>query len=393
MTKNPNPKLTKKTAYTGFEQGPIRPPSEAESLLIRVTRNCPWNRCEFCPVYKGARFSVRSADHVKRDIDQIHLILDKMHQASPAGFTHPDPGRMEDIADPGEPGNRQALQAALHWMNSGMQSIFIQDANSLILKPGELIDILTHLKQRFPWVRRITSYARSHTISRISDADMNAIGAAGLNRIHIGLESGSDAVLSLMKKGATKAVHIKAGRRVKQAGIELSEYVMPGLGGRALSMDHARETADALNQINPEFIRLRTLAIPTHLGLYDDFQSGRFEKLTDVMTVKEILAFIRDLTGITTRLKSDHILNLFQDLEGVLPEDKARLTGMLQTFLDLDPELQCRYQVGRRLGLVAGLDDMDTPAVQRRIDEVCRQHGITSDTVDAVIDELMRRFI
>ena len=97
-----------------------------------------------------------------------------------------------------------ALQAAVHWYSSGLRSVFLQDANSLIIKPANLVDILNHLKKRFPWVDRITSYARSHTIARIADEDLKAFCEAGLDRIHIGLESGSDQVLKMVKKGSTK---------------------------------------------------------------------------------------------------------------------------------------------------------------------------------------------
>ncbi len=123
-----------------------------------------------------------------------------------------------------EPRDQQAFHAAFNWLAGGATSVFIQGANSLIIKPADLVDILTYLKARFPWVERIASYARAHTLARIEDDDLKAIGDAGLNRIHTGLESGSDNVLALVKKGATKEIQIKAGLKVKRAGIELSEY-------------------------------------------------------------------------------------------------------------------------------------------------------------------------
>ena len=197
-------------SYQGFEQGPIRPPSEAYSLLIRVTRNCPWNRCTFCPVYKGSRFSIRPVDHVKKDIDAVHRCVEIIRQ------TADESGRIlrsevrKGIEDY-EKLDPQAFNAALNWFVGGMNSVFIQDANSLIIKPSSLVEILIHLKKHFPWVERVTSYARSHTIARIKDSDLKAIRDAGLNRIHIGLESGSDKVLKMVKKGVTKATQVKAG--------------------------------------------------------------------------------------------------------------------------------------------------------------------------------------
>ena len=378
--------------YQGVEQGPIRPPSEAYSLLIRVTRNCPWNRCTFCPVYKGLRFSVRAVDHVKKDIDAVHTSIQLIRDMADQ-FGRIRRAEIRSAAgNSGQP-DAGAFNAAVNWFAGGMNSIFIQDANSLIIKPNDLIEILIHLKNRFPRVERITSYARSHTIARIKDSDLKKMKDAGLNRIHIGLESGSDTVLKMAKKGVTKATHIKAGLKVKKAGMELSEYIMPGLGGREYSRIHALETADALNRINPDFIRLRTLAIPNSVALFDDWEAGRFKKCSDLEMAKEILFFIQALTGITSVVKSDHILNLFETVEGTLPQDKENMLEILRAFLAMVPERQCVYQVGRRLGFFSRISDMDSPHRLKKAEKACRQFGVTAENVDEVIDELMKRFI
>jgi len=381
-----------KETYQGFEQGPIRPPSEANSLLIRVTRNCPWNRCSFCPVYKGSRFSIRPKEHVIRDIDSVWRHIGALQQkATDAGGLSRRELR-QTIQDTDRQ-DLQAFNAALNWYTTGMRSIFLQDANSLIVKPAHLIEILGHLRLRFGDVERITSYARSHTISRIKDADLQAMRDNSLNRIHIGLESGSDQVLKLVGKGVTKATHIKAGLKVVKAGMELSEYVMPGLGGRDLSQAHALETADALNRINPHFIRLRTLALPNGIPLFDAWQAGRFDKCSDVEMAQETLLFLETLDGINSVVKSDHILNLFQEVEGTLPEDKDHMTGVLKDFLALAPDQQCLYQVGRRLGVFSRLSDMQNTYRREKTEQICRELGVTPDNVDQVIDELMKRFI
>ncbi|MBC2713959.1 MAG: radical SAM protein [Desulfobacteraceae bacterium] len=382
----------KEKTYSGFEQGPIRPPSEAHSLLIRITRNCPWNRCTFCPVYKGSTFSLRPVDHVIHDIDDISRHINALRQmGNQSGqISREDLNTYNTTLDASE---RQTFHAAVNWFACGMESIFLQDANSMIIKSKDLVDILRHLMKCFPWVDRITSYARSHTIARISDEDLKSFAQAGLNRIHIGLESGSDEVLKRVKKGVDKKTHIKAGQKVKKAGIELSEYVMPGLGGKELSETHALETADALNRINPDFIRLRTLAIPNSVELYDEYASGRFEKLTDVETAKELLLFLENLEGITSTIKSDHILNLFEEVEGKYPEDKDRITGVIRKFLEMDPHQRMLYQVGRRLGLFSRLSDLNNSQLTARAEEACRQYGINPENVDHMIDELMKRFI
>ena len=378
--------------YQGFEQGPIRPPSEANSLLIRVTRNCPWNRCTFCPVYKGSRFSLRPRDHVIKDIDSVFRSVEIIQRTTREKGKIPimeirKAAGIDHHLDP------RAFSAALTWVAGGMKSVFIQDANSLIIKPSDLVAVLTHLKTRFPWIERITSYARSHTIARISDDNLKTIKEAGLNRIHIGLESGSDNVLKMTQKGVTKEIHIKAGLKVKRAGMELSEYVMPGLGGKTYAREHAVETADALNRINPDFIRLRTLALPDSVKLCDDYASGYFEKCTDLMTAEETLLFIESLNGISSVVKSDHILNLFQNLEGKLPEDKENMLGILRRFLAMTPERRCIYQVGRRLGFFSRMRDMENPRRLERAEKASRDFGITPENVEGMVEQLMKKFI
>ncbi len=377
-------------AYQGFEQGPIRPPSEAESLLIRVTRNCPWNRCTFCPVYKGAAFSLRPVDHVIQDIEAVHHELSRIREAAGdrEGMTHSDVSRLAAGA-----ADRPAFFAALNWFSRGMESVFLQDANSLVMKPADLVAVLEHVKRRFPWVARVTSYARSRTVARISDTDLAAIRRAGLSRIHIGMESGSDRVLERVCKGAAKADHVKAGQKVKAAGMELSEYVMPGLGGRELSEEHARESADALNQINPDFIRLRSLAIPPTAPLWEEYQKGLFKPLKDVEAAAEILTFIESLSGITSMVKSDHILNLFEEVEGRLPGDREKMASVVKTFLAMDPERRTLFQVGRRMGLFRTLADLSDPGRAGQVGQVIQSMGVTPENVDETIYELMRRFI
>ncbi len=197
--------------YRGFEQGPIRPPSEAASLLLRVSRNCPWNRCAFCPVYKGAKFSLRPVDHVLRDIDAVHRHVETLLESTGPG-TPPPRDQVESALRALPEEERAAFSAACHWICAGsMKNVFLQDANALFMRTGELLRIIGHIRQRFPDVRRVTAYARSHTVARKPAEDLAALAGAGLNRLHIGMESGSDAVLAGMKKGVTKAEQITAG--------------------------------------------------------------------------------------------------------------------------------------------------------------------------------------
>ena len=380
--------IKQKQYYHGFEQGPIRPPSEANSLLIRVTRNCPWNHCTFCSVYKGAKFSLRLVEHVIADIDSIFAAVTMIHEELDQRGTL-TPQQLQALAGQFPGGSPGVFHTAANWLIRGEGSVFLQDANSLVIKPEWLIAILTHLKQRFPWVTRVTSYARSHTINRISDEHMAQIAHAGLSRIHIGMESGADAVLEKTRKGVTKEQHITAGRRVKNVGIELSEYVMPGLGGVELSREHAIETADALNEINPDFIRLRTLAVPPGIPLFDEYRSGAFEKCSDVAVAREIRTFVAALDGITPTLKSDHFYNLLQEVEGQLPQDQDKMLQIIDRYLALPAEEQTLYQVGRRAGLFQTLGDLVSPAHRTQAERICQRLAITPDNVDQVLQETL----
>ena len=180
--------------YKGFEQGPIRPPSEASSLLIRLTRNCPWNQCTFCRVYKKGKFSLRIVENIIKDIDVLHGYIKGVKQiVKPGGYIGNEV--INTLYNSFKEKDRVAFNAAMNWYASGMESIFLQDANSLIMKPDDLVFVLEHIKKCFPDVERITSYARSHTIARIKQDDLQRMARAGLNRIHVGMESGSDLVL------------------------------------------------------------------------------------------------------------------------------------------------------------------------------------------------------
>ncbi len=377
--------------YDGFEQGPIRPPSEADSLLIRITRNCPWNKCTFCPVYKSQTFSLRPVEHVLKDIDSVRFYVELIEQArqNAGPLSRRD---LQALADRGS-GDRRAFHAAYGFVAGGMQSIFLQDGNSLIIKPENLIKILLHLTASFPMVTRITSYARSHTVAKISDEHLQMMAAAGLNRIHIGLESGSDSVLKKVRKGVDKATQIVAGQKIKKAGMELSEYYIPGLGGQALSLENAEETADALNQINPDFIRLRTLALPASAPLTEAFESGNFDKMGEVGTARELLFFLENLEGISSRVKSDHVLNLFSEIDGTLPVDKERMIRPIREFLALDPEDQMLFCIGRRTHRISRVSDLSDLQKRKYAEQVCTELGATVENMDQVIDALMQRFI
>jgi radical SAM superfamily enzyme YgiQ (UPF0313 family) len=360
-----------------YEMGPIRPPSEASSLLIRVTRNCEWNRCLFCPVYKDTEFSVRPIEYIKHDIDLIREYIDFLQ----------NPTDNIVIEEP------LAYDSAMRWNIYNTRSVFLQDADALAIGAHNLTEILNHLMDTFPNIERVTSYSRSSTINKMSLDDLFMLRKAGLSRIHVGMESGSDAVLKMVRKGASKSIHIQAGVKVKGAEMELSEYFMPGLGGRSLSEEHAIESADALNKIDPDFIRLRPLAFPVRAPLRELMVSGEFDRCNDIEIVQELHTFIDNLKGLSSYLVSDHILNLFGDLNGHLPEDKSLLLSILRRFLKLDEEEQILYRFGRRLGAFTSLNDLDDESRRLRVSQIMSENNVNSENIDSLTEQIMQRFV
>ena len=377
--------------YQGFEVGPIRPPSEHASLLLRVTRNCPWNRCKFCTLYKGQTFSIRNKEDVKADLDAVRCCVDFFETLPTILESEKEPAYRDLLSELGENG-KYAFHSAAAWYNADLESVFLQDANTMLVKPDDLVEILEYLRRLFPDVKRVTSYGRSHTIARISDENLMRIAEAGLNRIHIGMESGSDTILKLIDKGVDKKTHITAGQKVKAAGIELSEYFIPGLGGKEYSQENALETADALNQINPDFIRIRTLSIPRRAPLYEDYENGIFTRTNDTDVVRELYEFTQNLNGIASVIKSDHMVNLITELDGKLPDDKEKMLSALQWYLDLPEPDKVLFRVGRRTGIINSINDYNDPDLQDSVKRICEQNNINSDNIETTIRHLINRF-
>jgi radical SAM superfamily enzyme YgiQ (UPF0313 family) len=374
-----------------FELGPIRPPSEAYSLLIRATRNCSWNRCRFCTIYKGHKFEYRSADEVKRDIDTARAIADEIHTLA-AGADYGGDVRAAAADILRRPASDAHYTVAL-WLYGGGETVFLQDSNSLIMRTADLVDILRYLKTVFPSITRITSYGRSDTAARKSPEDLLAIREAGLTRLHLGLETGYDPLLKLVNKGVTAARHIEGGQKVKAAGITLSEYVILGLGGQEMWREHAAETARTLNLISPDFVRMRTFTVKDNMDIAADIKDGKLTRLSDDGIVAEERLLLENLTC-RTRFVSDHITNLLMDIEGELPEERDRLLAVADRYLEMTAAERENFRVGRRVGVYASLDDMgDTERRQAADYYVNKYRGHNGGVDEEILYRLMTRFI
>jgi biotin synthase-like enzyme len=378
-----------------YEIGPIRPPSEAFSLLVRFTRNCPWNKCEFCHLYKRKRFERRAVAEIKADIDTIRQITDSIQALA---WRRGEAGKVSQVLVHeifSDPRYNDCFRTVAAWMYSGATNVFIQDANSLVMKVSDLAESLQYIKTTFPSVDRITSYGRSQTIAQLLTVeDLKRLREAGLTRLHLGMETGSDFLLRYMRKGVTKEQQIIAGQRVKKSGIELSEYVMPGLGGKKWWREHALETADALNRINPDFIRFRTLKVTKGMILYQKLESGDFLLAQDEEILAELRLFIERLEGITSFVKSDHIMNLLEELEGKLPEDKEAMLRVIDRYFELGPEQRLVYRMGRRAGVYRSTDDLGDTVTYARISQTIRQmEEKEPGSVEKHLSLLLERYI
>lgn len=333
-----------------FQIGPIRPPSEANSLLLRVTENCPWNQCKFCMLYKTKQFHTRKVEEIKKDIDAIAYYRDEIQKYNHNGILDTVAIQHQLYQLPTQQ-QKECYYMVFHWITEGnSESIFLQDANTVVLKTEWLIEIIKYIRQKLPEIKRITSYSRADTLCRITQQQFYDLKSAGLDRIHSGFETGCDDVLKLIGKGTTQQQQIEGGKKVKQAGIELSIYFMPGAGGKKYSQQNATQTANVINAVNPDFVRLRTFVVKKGSLMEDLVKSGEFVECSDMEKLLEIKMMLEQIQNCNGYLASDHIINLLQNVNGYLDKDKNKMLEYINTFLALPRQLQRKYQIARRMG-------------------------------------------
>lgn len=370
-----------------FETCSIRPPTENCSLSFKLTRNCYWNRCAFCPVYKfGARFSKRSLDEVREDIGRAKRIDDVLFDAGIMGLgaRGADLDAVEGLVcrieqlqgmppeeekeppaglDPRlewflpwfreQPGLRDSFQHVMTWRMDGGRTCFLGDADSLILDPGFLSGVIGTIQASFPTIERFTVYGRTKSAARLRTApELEAYRKAGLDRVHFGLESGCDEVLASMDKGVTSSEHIEGLCKAKEAGLSCSVYVMPGLGGRALSGRHARDTAGVISKASPDFVRLRSLQIFPGTPLEEAALRGEFAEASEEDVVSEIRTLVEEIEAPCT-IMSDSASNLL-DVGGTLPSDRAAMLEVIDGYLALPARGRLLFSLQARISHFVG---------------------------------------
>jgi radical SAM superfamily enzyme YgiQ (UPF0313 family) len=268
-----------------------RPPSEAYSLIVQVTYGCSHNRCAFCDMYDDKNFGMRPLDEIYEDF-------------------------------------RMARQAYRH-----VQRVFLADGDALMRRTSDLVSILDLIYGLFPECERVTSYASPGSIHAKSEDDLRLLRSKGLTMLYMGLESGCDAVLEKMTKGHTVAAIVEAGQKVRRCGFALSVTAISGLGSKELLRDHAIGTAQALSQMNPEYIGLLTLMVERGTPLAKWVSEGSFQVLDAVDVLRETALFLQHIDSEGSVFRMNHASN-YLTLKGTLNDDREALLQRVSMGLE-----------------------------------------------------------
>jgi radical SAM superfamily enzyme YgiQ (UPF0313 family) len=282
-----------------YEGTIIRPPSEADSVLLQVTVGCSHNKCTFCGTYKGERFKIK---------DDATIDADIRYAAGNLSFLH---------------------------------RVFLVDGDVLIIPQDRLVRILKKIREEMPWIRRVGLYGNAKSILRKTPEQLAELRELGLGIVYQGLESGDEQVLRDIGKGVSLERMIESGRRVREAGLKLSVMAILGLAGRERSLVHARATGEALTAMDPNYVGVLTLMILPNTELYAQIQKGEFE----LLSAREMLEELREILRHTTMTKglffANHASN-YLPLRVRMPNEKERalktIDEALQGGIHLKPE-------------------------------------------------------
>lgn len=282
-----------------YEGTIIRPPSEANALILQVTTGCSHNRCTFCGAYRDLNFRIKDDAVISSDLDFAARYCTRQ------------------------------------------KTMFLAGGDALIIPQQKLLALFAQVKKKLPWIRRISLYANCRDILHRSPAQLAELKSSGLGRVYMGLETGHDPTLTRINKGATAAEMIQAGCRVKEAGIFLSTTCLLGIAGIRYSQQHAADTAEVLNAIQPNQIAVLTLMLLENTELGRDAASGTFQLPDKLGLFQELRTLIAGLTVSRGLFQANHASNYF-NLDGRLPRDKEHFISIIDHAingaLDLKPE-------------------------------------------------------
>ena len=273
-----------------YEGNIIRPPSEADSILLQVTVGCSRNKCTFCPTYRGERFRIKSDETI-----------------------------MADIAFAAQYCRRQ-------------RRVFLCDGDALIIPQKRLLHILSAIKAQLPWVTRIGAYANAKSLALKTPEQLVQLRAAGLGILYMGLESGDDETLTAINKGADAARMIAMARKAKEAGFKLSVTVILGIAGRQRSQMHAEATGRVLSAMDPDYVGALSLMLVPGTPLFDDHQEGRFA-LVDPQEMLQELRTMFAHTHLTQGLFHANHASNYLPIKARLPKDQKAVLALIDKAL------------------------------------------------------------
>ncbi len=257
----------------------IRPPSEANSIILQVTVGCSYNKCTFCGAYKNTPFQLKAPETIDADLHFAQKFC------------------------------------------RGQKRVFLADGDVLILSQKRLMELFHKIRQQLPWITRISLYGTARAVRNKSEEQLSALKAMGLDRVYMGLESGCDAVLHSVQKGETAASMLAAGKKIRAAGLFLSVTLLLGLGGTALSTQHAIDTAEVLNKMAPHQIAALTLMPLENTILGREVATGTFTLLSPSEILQELQLLISHLQNVKCQFHANHASS-YLPLAGRLPRDK-----------------------------------------------------------------------
>ena len=267
-----------------------RPPSEAYSLIIQATLGCSQNKCTFCSMYKSKKFTIKPLEQIKKEIDFFRIYVKKAER------------------------------------------IFLADGDALIMPMKILKEIFIYINEKFPEAERISLYGSPKSILLKTPEELLELKNLGLGLIYLGVESGSDKILSSVKKGVSREEIIAAGKKVKKVGIPLSVTAVAGLGGKENSIEHAVETASLISEINPDYFGVLTLMLEEGTELLEEYKKGNFIPLSSYEILEETKLMIKNINVKEKCIfRSNHASN-YVSLKGTLPYEKENIFYFFNSF-------------------------------------------------------------
>lgn len=317
-----------------MELGPIRPPSEAESLMLRVTRGCHWNKCYFCDLYKKYKFSRRRYEEIEEDLKK----------------------------------------AADSEYAQNYTTCFLQDGDAFVLQTEFLMQILEGIHKYLPNIKHVTTYARADSIARKSVSELRELKTAGIEHLYCGMETGSDLILRKINKGFDAATIIISGTKAKEARIVLSEFTLFGIGGKELAEENAVETAKVLNVIKPDFVRVHATGIKLSSEMWNYVKNKELTLQSEEEIVSEQKIMLELLADdMDCIYMNEHIVNLLLEVRGNIRTDKQNMLETINTYLQLPKQEQELFNLGRRLNIMFFLADLNNRAKRKQTEEGLRK--------------------